>query len=293
MIDAILNLIDFLKLLYQKAFQDDIFSRAAQVAFYFSFSLFPLLFFLVSLFGIVLESTVELKGELYAYLRQLMPWTAFDLVQKTVEEIIANSSGGKLTLGIVITVWSASAGMDSLRVALNAVYGFREKRSWFTTKALSIGMTIALTALSGIVLALVFYGWQLVRIGAAAIGIEITSPLVLVTVEWITILAVMLFACELIYNLMPSFPTIRWRWITSGSIVAIVLWLILTTAFRLYLEYFNSYNRTYGSLGAVIILMLWLYMTALVVLIGGAINAALRDLGERRGLEAAASAKVE
>ncbi len=279
MIDAIINIIDFVKLLYKKAFHDDIFSRAAQVAFYFSFSLFPLLFFLVSLFGLVLDSTAELKTELYAYLRQLMPLTAYDLVQRTVEEIIENSSSGKLTLGILIAVWSASAGMDSLRIALNAVYEVRERRAWFTTKGLSIGMTIALTILAAFVLGLVFYGWQMVQIGLAWLGFQITSPLVLVAVEWLTMLAIMLFACELIYNLMPAFPERDWKWITPGSIVAIILWLLLTNGFRLYLEYFNTYNKTYGSLGAVIILMLWLYLTALVVLIGGAINSVLKEIG--------------
>lgn len=279
MIDAIINIIDFVKLLYKKAFHDDIFSRAAQVAFYFSFSLFPLLFFLVSLFGLVLDSTAELKTELYAYLRQLMPLTAYDLVQRTVEEIIENSSSGKLTLGILIAVWSASAGMDSLRIALNAVYEVRERRTWFTTKGLSIGMTIALTILAAFVLGLVFYGWQMVQIGLAWLGFPITSPLVLVAVEWLTMLAIMLFACELIYNLMPAFPERDWKWITPGSIVAIILWLLLTNGFRLYLEYFNTYNKTYGSLGAVIILMLWLYLTALVVLIGGAINSVLKEIG--------------
>lgn len=272
MIEFIEKTFTFFKLLYKKAFEDDIFSRAAQVAFYFSFSLFPLLFFLVTLFGLVLESTADLKTELYQYLRQLMPITAYDLVQKTVDEIVANSSGGKLTLGILITVWSSSAGMDSIRIALNAVYELKEKRSWWATKLLAISMTLALTILTAIVLGIVFYGWQLVQIGLNAINLPISSPLILVIIQWTSILLVMLFACELIYNLIPSFEKIKWKWITPGSIVAIVLWLLLTSGFRLYLEYFNTYNKTYGSLGAVIILMLWLYLTALVVLFGGAIN---------------------
>ena len=145
MIEFIEITIEFFKLLYKKAFEEDIFSHAAQVAFYFSFSLFPLLFFLVTLFGLVLESTVELKSELFQYLRQLMPITAFDLVQKTVEEIIENSSSSKLTLSIMVAIWSSSAGMDSIRIALNSVYDVKEMRSWWTTKLLAIGMTLALT----------------------------------------------------------------------------------------------------------------------------------------------------
>jgi len=268
--------------LYRKTMETDIFSRAAQVAFYFSFSLFPLLFFLVSLFGIVLESTEGLKAELFTYVRQIMPSSAFELVRKTVEEIIDSSSSGKLTLGLAITLWSASAGIDSVRSALNAVYELRETRWWWKTKAQSLAITLLLILLVAVVLGIVFYGWQAAQVALSYIGLQVTSPLVLVSIQWISILVVMLFACEVIYNLLPNFKKYRWDWITPGSIVAIVLWLLLTRGFRLYLEYFNTYNKAYGSLGAVIILMLWLYLTAIVVMIGGVINAVLREMRDER-----------
>ena len=95
------------------------------------------------------------------------------------------------------------------------------------------------------------------------------------------ILLIMLFACEIIYNLLPDFKKFRWVWITPGSVVAILLWIILTTGFRTYLGFFNSYNKAYGSLGAVIIMMLWLYLTASALMIGGAINAVLHDMREK------------
>lgn len=259
--------------LYDESFEADIFNRAAQVAFYFSFSIFPLLFFLVSLFGLILESTADLKQELFEYLRQIMPWSAFTLVRTTVEEITENSSTGKLTIGLAITLWSASAGIDSIRNALNAIYKLRESRSWWRTKLESLALTLLLILLIAIVLAIVFYGWQLVQIGLAAIGLRVTWPLVLVSIQWISVLLLMLFACEVFYNIVPDFKRRRWLWITPGSVVAIMLWLLLTNVFRLYLEYFNSYNRAYGSLGAVIILMLWLYLTGVALLVGGAINA--------------------
>ncbi len=268
--------------LYQKTIDTDIFSRAAQVAFYFSFSLFPLLFFLVSLFGIVLETTDGLKAELFTYIRQIMPWTAFELVRKTVEEIIESSSSGKLTIGLAITLWSSSAGIDSIRGALNAVYELRETRWWVKTKAQSLAITLLLILLVAVVLGIVFYGWQAAQVALAYVGLQVTSPLVLVSIQWLSILVVMLFACEVIYNLLPNFKKYRWDWVTPGSIVAILLWLLLTRGFRLYLEYFNSYNKAYGSLGAVIILMLWLYLTAIVVMIGGVINAVLREMQDER-----------
>ena len=96
-------------------------------------------------------------------------------------------------------------------------------------------------------------------------------------IQWASILLIMLFACEIIYNLLPNFKKYRWTWITYGSIVAIVLWIVLTSGFRIYLSYFNSYNKTYGSLGAVIIMMLWLYLTAMALMVGGVINEALAE----------------
>jgi membrane protein len=264
--------------LYERSVDADIFSRAAQIAFYFSFALFPLLYFLVSLFGLLLETSDGLRNELFSYLRQILPVSVFDLVRKTVDEIVANSTGGKLTLGLVVTLWSASAGIDGIRSALNAVYELKETRSIWWTKLQSLAYTLVVALLTAIVLAIVFYGWQLVGYGLAGIGLEVSSPLVLVLIQWIAMLLVMLFACEIIYNLLPDFKEFHWIWITPGSIVAIVLWLVLTSGFRLYLGYFNTYNKAYGSLGAVMIMMLWLYLTASALMIGGAINAVLHEL---------------
>ncbi len=268
---------DFFGRLYDRSFDADILSRAAQVAFFFSFALFPLLYFLVSIFGILLESSGGLRDELFSYLRQVMPYSVFDLVRTTVDEIVENSSGGKATLGLVVTLWSASAGVDAIRTALNEIYKIKETRSYFRTKAESLVLTLIVSVLTTVVLAIVFYGWQLVQYGLAGIGLKVSSPLILVTIQWIAILLVMLLVCEIIYNLLPNFEKIKWLWITPGSIVAIILWISLTTGFRTYLGYFNTYDRTYGSLGAVIIMMLWLYLTAMALMIGGAINAVMRD----------------
>lgn len=271
---------EFLSKLYNKAFDADIFSRSAQVAFYFSFALFPLLYFLVSLFGIVLESSSGLKDELFTYMRQLMPLSVFDLVSKTVDEVVINSSGRLAVISLAIALWSASAGVDAVRNALNAIYGIKETRIWLWNKAVSLIMTLVIAVLVAAVLAGVFYGWQLAQSGLAGIGVEVTSPLVLTSIQWLSTLIVMLFACEIIYNLLPDFKDRKWVWITAGSLVAIGLWLVLTSGFRLYLNYFNTYDRTYGSLGAVIIMMLWLYLTALVLMIGGVINSAISELNE-------------
>ena len=271
----------FFTALYDRTIEADLFNRSAQVAFYFSFSLFPLLFFLVSVFGLVLVSTEGLKEELFSYLSQLLPPAADDLVRNTVEEIAATSSPGKLTIGLLITLWSASAGVDSVRNALNAVYSLTETRSWFRTKALSLAITLLIIIFVAFVLGVVFYGWRSIELLLGLVGIAVTSPLILIVIQWISIFIVLLVACEIIFNVVPNFQRFRWNWINAGSIVSIVLWIVFTSFFRLYLQYFNTYNKTYGSLGAVIVLMLWLYLSALAVMIGGAINAVLHKMREQ------------
>jgi membrane protein len=272
----------FFTRLYEISDESDLFNRAAQAAFYFSFALFPFIFFLVSLFGLILESTDNLKSELFSYMRQIMPSSVFVLVRNTVNEVIQSSSTGKLALSLIATLWSASSGVDAVRSALNAIYSLRERRTWWWLKLQSIILTIVVAILAGIGLTIVFYGWQLAQSITQSIGVPITSPLILVGIQWLLILFVMLIACEFIYNFMPDFRKFRWIWLTAGSLIAIILWLLLTGGFRLYLHFFNSYDRTYGSLGAVIIMLLWLYLTALVIMIGGAINAVLNEFRDSK-----------
>lgn len=276
----------FFKKLYDKFFETDVMSASAQVAFYFSFAFFPLLLFLVTLFGIVLNSTDNLRSELYVYLAQLMPTSAYELVRTTMDEIIESSSGSKLTLGILITLWSASAGVDSLRIALNRVYEVRETRSWWKTKLQSLLLTFLFILLLAIGLAAVTAGWTLVKAALAGMGMEVTSPWLISGIQWIAIIIVMILSTAVVYSWLPSFKQFHWVWISPGSITAILVWVIFGALFRLYLHYFNSYNKAYGSLGAVIILMLWMYITGLALLLGGAINSVLTEMSEERIIDA-------
>ncbi len=264
--------------LYDVFWDEDILSRSAQVAFYLSFSLFPLLLFLVSLFGLILGQADDLRLELFSYLRQIMPYSAYELVQKTILEVTENSSGGKLTFGFLIALWSASAGMDSLRVALNHVYKLKETRSWWKTKLESLLMTLILIFLLSFVLGIVFYGWKFLSLLLGLMKLPIESFIILQIIQWVSFIAVLFLTFGLLYKYLPDQKEdSKCSWITPGSIVAIILWVLLTNGFRLYLNFFNNYDKTYGSLGAVIILMLWLYLTALVILIGGSLNSVIAE----------------
>ncbi len=268
----------FFSKLWERILETDIFDRSAQTAFFFTFALFPLLFFLVSAFGLILGTTEALREELFAYLHRLMPSVVYTLVSTTLLEIVVNSSGTKVVLGLSAALWAASAGVDAIRNALNAVYSLKEYRSWWQTKLQSVLMTLLMVLLVGGVLLVVFYGGKFAASMSQTAGVDVTAFWIAGTIQWITILAILLVACELIYNLLPAFQPRRWIWLNTGSVVAIFSWIVLTGAFRLYLQYFNSYDRTYGSLGAVIVTMLWLYFTAMSVMIGGIINVVLSEM---------------
>ena len=268
---------NFFKRLGQKITDDDILGNAAQVAFYFSFALFPLLLFLMSLLGILLSDKQDLQNELFTMLGQIMPRSAFDLVKTTLDEVTSHASGGKLTFGIVTTLWAASAGVDNMRGTLNQVYDLKETRSWIKAKLVSLSLTIAIGVLILIAIGALVYGSQLLDS-----ILPVDSPYVLEALEWVVILAVLLLAFALLYNFAPNHSPLQWKWITPGAVIGVILWVVASGAFRLYLRYFDSYAATYGSLGAMIILLLWLYLTALVILIGGAINAIF---DEKSGIE--------
>ncbi|HEY8560561.1 MAG TPA: YihY/virulence factor BrkB family protein [Pyrinomonadaceae bacterium] len=267
--------------LYNVFWEEDILSRSAQVAFYLSFSLFPLLLFLVNLFGLIIGGAADLRLELFSYLRQIMPYSAYILVQKTILEVTESSSGGKLTFGLVIALWSASAGMDSLRIALNHVYKVRETRSWWMTKLESLVFTLLLIFLLLFVLGTVFYGWKFLSVLLKLINFPVESFVVLQIIQWITFIVVLFVTFGVLYRYLPNQKDKRCGWVSPGSLTAIVLWILVTNGFRVYLMYFDNYDKTYGSLGAVIILMLWLYLTALVILIGGSLNSVITELANQ------------
>lgn len=281
---------DFFKRLYTKAFnEEEILGDSAQVAFYFAFALFPLLLFLISIFGIVMDSAQDLRQEMFFYLQQVMPASAYELVQNTIIEVTEGSSGGKLTFGLLVALWSASAGVDSLRNTLNGIFNLTETRAWWKAKLVSLATTLGLALLVTVALGVVFYGGKFISLILESIKLPVSSPFILGVLQLIVVLIVLTLVFLLIYEFLPNHKKSKWVWITPGAIAGIVLWLLLSYGFRLYLEYFGSYNKTYGSLGAVIILLLWLYLTAFVIAFGGVINAVLQEFTDPQTAEAAAN----
>lgn len=270
--------------------KDDVFGRAAQLSYYFLLALFPLLIFLTSVIGIVIGQGSGIRQSLFAYLSQVMPPAAFELIQSTMQEVSAASSGSKISFGILAALWAASNGMGAITEALNVAYDVKESRPWWKQRLTAIALTITLSVLIITALVIVLSGGKIVDGLAANYAFGSLFTLTWKILQWPIVLAAMLFAFATIYYFAPDVRDQKWVWITPGAVFGVMLWLLVSYAFRIYLDFFDSYSKTYGSLGAVIILMLWLYFTGLAVLTGGEVNAEIEHAAAEAG---AADAKAE
>lgn len=273
---------DYVKKVYEKFVAEDISTNAAQVAFYFIFALFPLLLVVLNIIGIFLGAAEGVKAELFTYLQQVVPASALKLIEETINEVTSEGGGGKLTFGLVLALWSASAGVDNIRIALNDVYDLEETRPWWKYKLVSVLLTLGIALLIFLALGVVFYGGQFLNLLFSPLGFQIDSYFILTAFSIIVVGIALVLSFALIYNFAPNHDPFDWHWISPGAVTAIVLWIVLSLGFRVYLSYFDSYAKTYGSIGAVIVLLLWLYLTAMVILIGGIVNAVgeKKDKGE-------------
>lgn len=262
---------------------DNVFGRAAELSYYFLLALFPFLIFLTSIIGLVLGSGTGTRHVLFDYLGRIMPPSAFQLISTTMYEITESTGGGKLSFGILAALWAASNGLGAITESLNTAYDLEETRPWWKQRLTAMGLTIALSIFIIGALILVVAGGRIAEWLAAHFGFGPVFPLAWKIIQWPAVLACMTFAFALIYYVAPDFRKQSWRWLTPGSVIGVGLWLLVSLGFRVYLHYFNSYNATYGSLGAVIILMLWLYFTGVAVLIGGEVNSEIEHAAAKQG----------
>jgi membrane protein len=259
----------------------DIFGGAAQLSYYFLLALFPLLLFLMTLLGYFAEAGSELRNKLITYLATVMPPSAITLVQTTLDEINQASGGGKLSLGILAALWAASNGMGAISDTLNAAFAVKEQRAWWKVRLTAIVLTIVVSILIVVALAIVLFGGQIGERVATHFGFSGVFIVVWKILQWPITLFFLMLMFDVIYSFAPDVRRRKRKWWTPGAAAAVVLWLLVSFGFRLYLHYFNSYSVTYGSLGALIVLMLWFYFTGLAILIGGEINSEMQQDAQR------------
>lgn len=271
------------KRVWKEIQKDDVFGRAAQLAYYFLLALFPLLLFLTSVIGVVMGSDSGLRDSLFGYLNRMLPSSASQLVNTTITEVSTASSGGKITFGILAALWAASNGMGAITEALNVAYDVKESRPWWKQRLTAVTLTVALSVLIISALILVLSGGRVADWLAVNYGLGETFKISWKIMQWPIVLAFMLLAFALIYYFAPDLREQKWAWVTPGAVVGVFLWLLVSFGFRLYLHFFDSYSKTYGTLGAVIVLMLWLYLTGASILIGGEINSEIEHAAAEAG----------
>lgn len=252
---------------------DLLIGRAAELAYFFLLSLFPLLLFLTTLLGYLARENMPFGRELFAFVSTVSPsGDVTSLLQDTLGEITESRSGGKLWLGIGIAVVAASQGVLAVGRTLNTAYGFEETRPWWRRHLGGIALIVAFTLLIVVALALVFFGEGIAAAAERAFAPgPILGRLWSVAQSGLLVLSAVL-SFDLVYNFAPDVRAVYRVWITPGAVAGVGIWLAASHGFRAYVTNFPFYSVTYGSLGAVIVTLFWLYLTGMALLVGGELN---------------------
>lgn len=273
---------DILRRVALGTWNDDVFGRAAQSAYFSMFSLFPLLLILTVVLGYFAEGT-EMRQDLAAYFERVLPGSAFLLVRSTLSQITAHAGTGKLSIGIVTTLWAASSGMSSMIDGLNKAYEIPETRPWWKARLLAIVLTIGLAFLMIAALAILLYGSQLGGLMSNALGLGGAFREIWHVIQWPLVVVFALFGFLFIYRFAPNLHSQKFCWTLPGAGAGFLLWFALSMGLRVYIHYFPSYGTVYGTLGALLLLLLWLYLSSAALLIGGELNSAIENEAARLG----------
>lgn len=254
--------------------EDEILGRAAALSYYFLFALFPALLFLTALLGLL---PFRLMDTLMGILDRALPT---DIVHKTFEEIARGASGGLLSVGIGVALWSATNGMVAIIDALNVAYDVVDERAWWHRRLVAIALTLgaSLFILSGLLL--LIFGKELGLMVATPLGLGALFEVSWAVARWVLAVVFLVLGVALVYHFAPARRP-PWRWLSPGSAFAVIAWIAMSLGLRVYATTWATYNATYGSIAGVILLLLWLYLSAVVVLIGAELDSELRGPASR------------
>jgi len=258
---------------YDGMWSHDLLDRAASLSYYFLFALFPALLFLTALLGLL--PVPALTDQLVLYVARVLPADAASLVAKTVGEVIAGARSSLVSIGVFGALWGASSGMVSISHALNRAFEVPDSRPWWRHRLEALGLTIWFSVLTIAALLLFVFGERIGDGIAHWLGVGEAFTRTWNILRWPTLTLFALVGIMLVYQLAPAARQ-HWRRVTPGAIFALVGWLVASYALRVYVRYFGNYNATYGSIGGVIVLMLWFYLSSLALLVGAEINSQIR-----------------
>ena len=276
---------EILRRTVNEAWADDVLNLAAQQAYYFFFALFPALLAMISIASFF--PIHNLVDETVARLGSVAPREVTKIIADQLTEISKTNAGGLLTFAFLFTLWSSSAAVVSMTSTLNTAYDVTEGRHWWQVRLTAIALTVGLAVFVLVSMALVIAGPQFAQRFADAVNLGPAFVTAWSILQWPLIFLLVATAIALIYYYAPDVEQ-DWVWITPGSVLATLLWVIVSLGFKLYLSRFGSYNETYGFIGGVMVLMLWFYLSGLAILFGAELNAEIehasphgKDVGER------------
>lgn len=269
---------------YANLWSHNLFDRAASLSYYFLFALFPALLFITAIVGLL--PGPRLIDQLLDYAAQVLPTDAASLLERTVGEVIRGARGSLVSLGMLGALWGASSGMVSISKALNVAFDVRDRRTWWRRRLEAMALTVGFSILTVVALLLFVFGERIGDAVARALGVGAAFTRTWNIARWPALTLCALVGIMLVYQLAPAARQ-HWRRVTPGAIFALAGWLMASYALRLYVSYFGNYNATYGSIGGVILLMLWFYLSSLVLLIGAEINSQIQATAHQAGLPGA------
>jgi membrane protein len=279
----------FARRVQQAMSNDNLTLVAAGVAFYWMLALFPAIIAMVTVYALVADAQ-QAQDQLQPVLSAL-PEDARSLIVPRLAQTVDASDGG-LTFGLVAsllaTLWATSGGMQALMTGINIIYGVEETRNFVRLKSTALGLTMGALIAAGLAIALV----AAFPVALHAIGLDPVTAVAAQAVRWIMLVVLVGTGLSVMFRFGPAPHRARWHWITPGNVTAVVLWLVASLGFSLYVSSFGSYNKTYGALAAVIVLLMWLYLSAIVILLGAEIDA-IREESARAGRSPAAEMSVD
>ncbi|NUP17810.1 MAG: YihY/virulence factor BrkB family protein [Streptomyces sp.] len=251
---------------------DELTDRAAALTYYGVLSLFPALLVLVSLLGVTGQSTTD---KLLNNIQQFAPGSARDIITRAVEQLQGNAGTGSIMaiVGLVLALWSASGYVAAFIRAANTVYDMPEGRPVWKILPVRVGVTVVLLVLAVISALIVVFTGSLARQAGQALGIGDTALTVWSIAKWPVLVLLVTVMIAILYWATPNARVKGFRWITPGSFLALLIWMVASAAFAVYVANFASYNKTYGTMAGVIIFLLWLWITNLAILFGLEIDA--------------------
>jgi membrane protein len=262
----------FSKQLYESFGRNQPFDLAAQLAYFALLSLFPFAMFLLTVVGFLPLHGLDqhIMGAIYS----VMPPEAAKLCDETIHEILGRQRGWLLLVTLIFAIWTASGGVSGLITALNRAYDVSETRAAWRVKARALFTTFGSGLAIIVATAAMLIGPGLVRDVWAFIGLGGAFDEIWAVLRWPVAALTMMTLLAFIYYFLPNVKQ-KWRFITPGSVVAVLAWLAASVGFKIYVSHFASYAKTYGALGTVVVLLVWLYISGLMVIMGGEINAIL------------------